>query len=329
MTKPWTLALRADASTEIGVGHVTRVLAVADEARTIGGSPVLFSDHLPEALAKRCEKSDVHVFNSREIDDFVRVKGAFDALLLDGYHFSCEEVKHFSHFARFSTFIDDIGTSCVGGVDLVINPSLGGNYVCYPSGIEVMSSLDYVVVRREVRTIERVPEHERDGILVMLGGSDVSGIKDRIISVLLNASVGKIVVAPGIKPVSDGATRDSRITYLKSFDDVHSAFSQVQATVCAAGGALLEALFLGIPSVGLVVVENQRGALDFVENFELLKVIDFRSEFSEAGLVEAVRIMMSKPQVETNGGLGLRGGIDGRGALRIAETMMARASEET
>lgn len=326
--KRWTLALRADASADIGVGHVTRVLAVADEARSIGGTSVLFCNSLPDALVKRSNDCGVRVLRPQEITNFVQAEGRFDALLLDGYHIPCEEVAHFSKFAGFSTFLDDIGTSCIGHVDMVINPSFGGDSVFYQPGVEVVPSLDYAIVRREVRLITRAPENEHDGVLVILGGSDVSGIKDRVISALLSASDEKIFVAPGILPAIGDLLSNERVTYLESFEEIHSAFAQVRVVVCAAGGTLVEALFLAIPCIGLVVAENQRGALEASNDSELVEVIDMRSGFSEERLIEAVKLMEIRSHIQMDGERHPGGGIDGRGARRIAETLMARAGEK-
>lgn len=326
--KQWSLALRADASAAVGVGHVTRVLAVADEARSIGGNSVLFCDSLPDALVKRSEDCGVQIMRPQEIENYVRAEGRFDALLLDGYHIPCSEVTLLAKSARFSTFLDDIGTACVGHVDLVINPSLGGDNVVYPPGIEVMPSLDYAIVRREVRSVNRAPEHDRDGVLVILGGSDVSGIKSRVISVLLDACDDKLLVTPGIFPTSRSPL-DKRVIYLDSFEEIYSAFSEVRAVVCAAGGTLVETLFLAIPCVGLVVAENQRGALGASNDYELLDVIDLRLGFSEVGLAEAVKRMTIKSHTQIGEDPQRGGGIDGLGARRIAETLMARATEKS
>src|SRR5262249_8883191 len=91
------LLFRADASPQLGTGHVMRCLALAQAWRDAGGSATLLAAELPPALADRLHQEGVHVARHAEAigsEQDARQTAALtreiraDWIVADGYGFA-------------------------------------------------------------------------------------------------------------------------------------------------------------------------------------------------------------------------------------------------
>ena len=121
------LLIRADASQQIGNGHVMRSLALAQAWQKGGGQVCLAARLLPEALKLRCREERIETRQPAESGDdagetveLAREAGA-DWVVLDGYQFATEFQRAIKNAGIRLLVIDDDGCARHHVADLILN----------------------------------------------------------------------------------------------------------------------------------------------------------------------------------------------------------------
>jgi len=185
-TKP-TIVMRADASAEIGAGHVIRCLALAQAWHDGGGLARLFCSAIPDWLRAVVEDEGIAVDpiraprGSREDALATRTRveetGA-GALVLDGYCFDREFQTTVRSGGIPLLMIDDDGQAGGYDADLILDPNPATDPLRYdarPVDTGLLLGPGYALLRREFRTAGRGGRKfamDDARLLVTLGGGD-------------------------------------------------------------------------------------------------------------------------------------------------------------
>src|SRR5262245_49913761 len=178
------LLIRADASPEIGTGHVMRCLALAQAWHERGGEAILVTARSIDSLKPRLDEEGLPV---RRLDDesgslgdaratarLAREIGA-DWAVLDGYHFTAEYQRVLKAAAVRVLVIDDYGHAEHYWADAILNQNLHARESLYPSrksDIRLLLGPRYTLLRREFwkwRGWKRTHPREATKVLVTFG----------------------------------------------------------------------------------------------------------------------------------------------------------------
>ena len=184
----------------------------------------------------------------------------------------------------------------------------------------------FVGVRRSARGIP--PE-----LLVTMGGSDPSRFTLMAVSAVLNSKLDvrlKVIVGPSFPHGEEllSLLANTTLPYLVVESPLNMAKAMATADLALAsfGVTAYELAALGIPAVYMCLSpDHARSACVFVEAGIALS-LDCPDELSEKEITECLELLVNDEEKRRKMGEMAGMLVDGRGAIRIAETIMGRVS---
>jgi len=280
--------LRADASDLIGVGHVMRSLALGEALLDAGFDVVLATVDLPAGMREEAHKCGITVvdlqcepFGSADALATLSLNGA--VLVIDGYLFEREFFEILENQAiNFAVIDDNVETKALAPTVVINqNPHATSEMYAHLSGKpQLLLGLQYVLLRREVREATKQSINLVAGkVFVAMGGSDFLKLTSPIVDGLKDLDIAICVAI--------GPTNSQRQQIEETVKSIPRARVILQANyitelassslaILAAGSSLWEAAALGVPSIGLIVADNQSESARAAEIQLSMPVIDVR-----------------------------------------------------
>ena len=180
------IALRADAGSGIGVGHVMRSTTLGEGLIAAGARVTLCSHGLPPALAERAASRGIELREAPADADAAvgELAGlAADLICLDGYHLRpLLAALAAAKLPAPVAVIDDNAELAHPPVALVLNQNLHATDALYEGRLGDAAALHlgcrYALIRSELRAaagaagLPRSPQPRAERLLVSLGGAD-------------------------------------------------------------------------------------------------------------------------------------------------------------
>ncbi|WDP89719.1 MAG: UDP-2,4-diacetamido-2,4,6-trideoxy-beta-L-altropyranose hydrolase [Desulfobacter sp.] len=334
------LYLRADASSQMGMGHLMRCLALASAWNRSGGR-ACFITFAPGRLAE--EKIRAQDIESIGVErpwphpsDLSRTLKILDAgrhekklpwLVLDGYHFSTAYQKAIKDRGIPLVVMDDYNHLDHYHADIIVNPSPGAKGLPYRlSGrCKLLAGTDHVLLREEFLWAPAVkkghPEKARR-LLITLGGSDPMKITPLLIdAVAALADPGletRVILGPGF---SDTSMPEAPGIELVRNPEMATMMAWADLAVTAGGSTCWELCRMGLPFMVIPVADNQEAiASGLVKKIGAVHAGPVETLNAEKLADILKRLIHDRPSREKMGRLGRRL-IDGRGAERIIRQM--------
>jgi len=281
-----TLIVRADATREMGTGHVMRCLALAQAWQDKGGRGVFISRCESQALQQRLLAEGFEVFPLDkpypDPGDWDFTRGLLDTLkgrdpepspwlVVDGYHFDAAYQTGVKAAGYKLLWIDDYGHAAPYCADLVLNQNIYAEpsaYIDREPYTQLLLGPHYALLRREFARWQgwrrEIPALARK-VLVTLGGADPGNVTLKAIQALKQVDVpgleARIVIGP-VNPQGELLQRatggDPRLHLLTNVPDMPKLMAWAEVAIAAGGSTCWELAFMGLPSLLLVTAENQR-----------------------------------------------------------------------
>lgn len=276
---PKHIVIRADASPQIGVGHVTRCLVLADELARCGIATTVLAQELTDWTMAQLIRHGHNV--KRLVSDAgedADAKATIEAcreldvsfLLLDHYALKTVWCDRVAGVGIGILALDDLAES-YRQVALLIDPGLGREPSAYagliPATARCLAGADYALLRPEFAggsqrcgTAPERPKH----VVVALGGSDpdgqtlicleaLEGMDNTHVSVVLTSG------APHLPEIEKRVKQmDSQAELLVDHDAMAELYRSADLVLGAGGSSSLERCALGVPSMVLIQAENQK-----------------------------------------------------------------------
>jgi UDP-2,4-diacetamido-2,4,6-trideoxy-beta-L-altropyranose hydrolase len=333
-----------DCGPRIGGGHVMRCLTLA-RALTARSAAVAFA-------ANPMAQEVLTVFGARDMatyavsDDvaeaarqavgWAQAFGA-DAVLLDHYQLSFAQEAALRDGRRLAV-IDDLADR-LRPADLIINPGYGrtpGDYtgLVHEEAV-VLAGPEFALVRpefaahRDAALLRRREGGHLKHVLISLGLTDVEGITGRVVRALephLEGMILDVVVgdaAPSLPALRERAKTDCGLRLHVDSHVMAELMSQADIAVGAGGSSTWERATLGLPTVTVVLADNQRPMAEAMARVGLTLAVDARAEDFEAQLVAAVRRLVDDAALRRWLFEAPCHACDGLGADRVAEALLA------
>ncbi|MBV6624167.1 MAG: UDP-2,4-diacetamido-2,4,6-trideoxy-beta-L-altropyranose hydrolase [Rivularia sp. (in: Bacteria)] len=275
------LIIRADASTKIGTGHLMRCLALAQAWQDNQGQAVFFMASSVPAIEKRLQSEGMKVIHTSVIQgssedavETVNIAHNLNAewVVVDGYHFGSEYQKLIKESGLHLLFIDDYGHANHYYADLVLNQNIHAHENLYfnkESYTQLLLGTDYTLLRREFwqwRGWKRETPSVANKILVTLGGADPDNVTSKVIQGLQlveGEELEVVVVVGGSNPHYEQlktATKQSSfpIRLERNVTNMPELMAWADVAIASAGSTSWELAFMGLPSLVLILADNQR-----------------------------------------------------------------------
>ena len=343
------LIIRADASAQIGTGHLMRCLALAQAWKDAGGKVVFVTACQSDGLLQRLreEEFELHILPGLHPDpgDWDYTKGILsdhpnDWLVLDGYHFDEVYQQRVKEAGHQLLVIDDTAHLKHYYADIVLNQNLHAEqlqYSCQPY-TRLLLGTRYVLLRREFlawKDLNReIPEVARR-VLVTLGGSDPENHTLKVIQAVQEVDVPGLevmVVVGASNPHADVLEAEivqSRIPIrlIRNAKNMPELMARADVAISIAGTTIWELLFFGAPSLILILADNQCYGAEQIESESAGKNLGWAKNLLAELLAKEIVLLLKDFNLRVKMGENGRQIVDGRGAERAAKTILEQPRE--
>ena len=345
------LLIRADASTEIGTGHVMRSLALAQAWRGTGGGVSFVCHCESDALQKRIldegfglteiKRPHPDPCDLEKVLGFLRKAGPGDGsgspwLVLDGYHFDPAYQKA-SRDAGFKVLvIDDYNHQTHYHADILLNQNIKAEsfeYMCDQDTLLLLGT-KYALIRNEFlrreKKIQEFPMVARK-VLVTLGGADPDNIVLKVVQALKLLDIKglevKIVVGPAnphleqIEKEIQGVGSLPQGFQIVQNGDMPGLMAWADIAVSAGGITCWELAFMGVPFLILVLAENQRDIAQRLEDAGAAIDIGWANKRNISELSEDLEGLLYNADQRRKMSSRANKLVDGQGTSRVSSLM--------
>ena len=347
------VGMRCDAGTQIGVGHLIRCVALAEELVSRGVDVVFLGDLGGMAWALRQLSSRGLPLlpapaEPEALLDLVR-RRHLRAVVLDGYSLPAHSGAALrAGGLRVLAVVDgSFGLDQEADLYLDQNPGAADRLQTFPraaspdGGAQALAGLRFALLRdlvRERRPPSAPPPRRQPAVpsvLAVFGGTDPHGAAAQVVPLLLATGRPLTVTVVAGRPetaatLSGLPTAESqRITVSPPLDDLPAAARVADLVVTAAGSSVWELLCLGTPTAVVCVTDNQEVGYRHVIAQRLAAPVGVLGELralDPGARRAAVRVLdglLSDPSARAE--LAARGWaqVDGRGRERVSDALLA------
>lgn len=347
------LIVRADATSRTGMGHLTRCLALIEAWRRRGGEATVLTaaendlvmSRIIEAgaVARALDRSHPDPMDLNKTLELLRFdadeSGSVPWLVLDGYDFDPVYQAAIREAHQPVLVIDDMAHHDRYHASVLLNQNIDAGTLKYESDEDTLCLLgtDYILLGSQF--LSRGPA-ERDvppvaqRILVTLGASDPHQITSTVVAALRSidqvAFLVRVVVGATNRNMSSVAQSIEEASDRHHFELVHDSrdmpalMTWADLAVSAGGSTTWELAYMGVPSVVLVLADNQAAVAGGLDRAGVALSLGPFSERDVDRLSQAIWQLACDP--ERRRGMRQRGRalVDGGGAGRVVDALLAR-----
>ena len=348
--------VRADATPLIGGGHVMRCLTLSNALSARGAKVAFVTAAMPETLRDRIVASGHELVERPLLPDLDRAganwheppldgdaqlddataaeagSGPADWVIVDHYLLDARWHSAARRFASKILAIDDLANRQYD-CDILLDQSLGRQVSDYsgltPSGAEVLAGARYSLLRPEfVRERgEALARRKKSGpverILISMGTSDPGEISARVVDIVLAAAPDcAIDVVLGPQAASLGlvnaiADKHPHVAVHVNSRDMAGLMRDADLAIGAAGGTSYERCCLGLPSIAIVLAENQRAGAEALDAAGAAIVVH-----SAEAIGPALEALLSNNDLRSRMSAACFAIADGRGTEHVIAAML-------
>ncbi len=339
------ILIKADASYDIGTGHVMRMAALAGGMKKFGADIVFACrlldgnmnaflraqgfvvTDLPKVSGYDIKQSDSRTWLGADIvqdlDDTFRFGGC-DILVADQYGIDRSWCTGARAHAKLVVCVDDEGKRALD-CDMLINQNYfsdnGMPEQDVPEHCLKLVGPPYAMLRPEFAVMRAKTKRRAalNSLLVIMGGRDVNGIGLRI-AAALNPDINTTFIGGGDALRELCAEKSFR--YLERSDDISSEMSRADFCIGAAGSTTWERCCLYLPSALFILAENQQVIADNLANADICLNLGPHETFDYASINSVLKEMNGSKLEAMSEKCGRL--VDGLGVDRIIDKIQER-----
>ena len=308
------IIIRADGGEGIGMGHIMRTLVLATKLKKTHNITYICSNKLKFLNGiNKIELEGFKVIRIHEEESILNLKADF--LIIDKYDITIEYLEKLRKVFKVLCFDDNNLLECYP-VDILLNQNPHGSMFKYNTlnNTKVLLGGKYSLLREEFLKTKPVNiRKEIKNILITIGGSDDHNLTERILSQIdfdnnltINVVIGGAFNHRDL--LQQSYKNKNNITF---YENAHMSKLMSECDVCiaACGSTLYELSYLGVPTIGIIIAENQKICGNFMEDTGLISLCEIDNIYEEV-----LSLDFEKRRVMHNNMIEL---IDGKGLERI------------
>jgi UDP-2,4-diacetamido-2,4,6-trideoxy-beta-L-altropyranose hydrolase len=346
--EPGCLILRADASSEIGMGHFMRCLALG-QSWSETGARVFFAmsqstpaaDNAAQAIGATISRLSSPVGSLPEAQETVALAQREQArcIVADGYSFAPGYQQALRGGGHRVLLLDDDARYQRYETDLVLNQNVYASESLYPdcaAHTRLLLGPRYALLREQFREspqLDRTIPAVARRVLVTLGGADPANATQTVIEALrlLPAnSVEAIVVVGGNNPhraklESAIAGSSVKITLVHDAKNMPELMAWADIAISAAGSTSLELAYIGVPMLLTILADNQQAVAAGMQSSGAARNLGWAHTLTGKSIAAALQDFIAdqgERQRFSRAGQEL---VDGEGAHRVVRALQAPA----
>ena len=319
------VVFRADASIEIGSGHIVRCLTLADELSANGCEIVFICRDLPGnlfpllenkgySIAKLPEKMGGDIYDwqldaSETIHSVELAKLDIDLLVVDHYELD----KRWDTLLRSKTkkimVIDDLADRA-HDCDFLLDQNYYTNLENRYDGLVSVETNKYLgpkfaLLRNQFYTA-RESLRERNGeisnILIFMGGADsfnITAIALQAVKLIKHTITIDVVIGgsnPHREEVKSLCASMPNVELHIQVDNMAELMVQADLAIGAGGASTWERCYLGLPSITLVFADNQLQTTRDLASIEVINFLGWANECDATDIAVAIQTAIDSPK---------------------------------
>jgi UDP-2,4-diacetamido-2,4,6-trideoxy-beta-L-altropyranose hydrolase len=335
------IIFRADASPQIGTGHVMRCLALGQIFRKYGERSVFVMCMIAPPIRNRLKSEG---FEIRElncvpgsVDDAKQTmsvsKDVFASwIALDGYHFDATYQRLIKKLGSNLLLIDDNGCANHYYADIVLNQNIYASEKLY-SKKETCTSLllgtRYALLREEFLVWQgwkrKIPELAQN-ILVTMGGSDPNNVTKKIFDAIMQLELSSlnVIIVGANNQYSDQMKRlveksKANIELKINVEKMSDLMAWADIAVSAGGTSTWELAFMGLPTLLVAIADNQRQIVEELGRVGAAINVGWYQDITSSMIANAISKLIEDADKRAEISRIARTIVDGKGALRVLE----------
>lgn len=342
------LLIRADTSTQIGTGHVMRCLALAQAWQDTQGQAIFVMANPIPALEERLKSEGMEVVHLTtepgSLADALETAALahhFPAnwVVVDGYHFGAEYQKTIKDSGLCLLFIDDYGHAEHYYADFVLNQNISAEEQWYQHRepyTQLLLGTRYALLRREFwqwqgwqRTIPPIAKK----ILVTLGGADPDNVTLKVIQALQLVELDEldaVIVVGGSNPhyeTLEMAVQNSRfpIRLQRNVTNMPELMAWADVAISAGGSTCWELAFMGLPSILLILADNQRAIAQKLASLHQAINLGWHQDVESQNIADTLSALVQSTKQRTHMSKVSQQIVDGQGSDAVARNLAANS----
>ncbi|MFC3079768.1 UDP-2,4-diacetamido-2,4,6-trideoxy-beta-L-altropyranose hydrolase [Phenylobacterium terrae] len=325
-----------DAGPLVGGGHVMRSLSLAQALAARGATPIFLSPPPVAEILQAFAPETPRISAPAGGPETLIAAAAFadvEAVVFDHYGLSREAHEAIGK-GRPRLVVDDLADRPLGA-DVVLDPGpqrTSADYAQLAPGARLLLGPQYAPLRPEFSALREAAMARRDGpvrrILISMGLTDVGGITGQVLQ-KLRSRLGMLAIdvvlgaaAPSRRGLERLAAHDPRLELHIDTPDMAVLAAEADAAIGAAGSSTWERCALALPSVLVVLAENQRPGAAAVAEAGAALVVDREAADFEAQLDRAIVRLLADAGLRRRLSEAAASMCDGLGAPRVAEAFL-------
>lgn len=314
------VAIRAEGGSNIGMGHIMRTLVLAKEL-SLNNEVFYICRNISENKSGiiEIEKNGFYVYYFKENILELLTKIDIDILITDSYNVDEDYFTGIRKIVKYTIYIDDIN-SFDYPVDLIINQNINAEDFNYCQKYKLLG-LRYLMLREEFRNIpKRFIKKQVSDIMITMGGADTVEFTKIIVNWIKNLNFNfHVIIGPSFK----------NIKYFKNmnFDNIKFYFNakmievvqKCDLAVSASGSGIYELIASGIPSLSVVIADNQINISQKLSNLNVVDSLGWYCDLKEDKFKENLIRLCNNYDFRKHRSINEQKLVDGFGGKRIAD----------
>jgi UDP-2,4-diacetamido-2,4,6-trideoxy-beta-L-altropyranose hydrolase len=350
------LLIRADASAGIGNGHLMRCMALAQQWQATEGGVTFLTKCDSMSLRERLKDNgfelaqlpEVHP-NPVDIQATLSLAGEIASspnerkpwIVLDGYQFDSEYQSEVRAAGYPVMVIDDMAQFDKYHADILLNQNIQTETLIYncDRNTRILLGPDYALLSRLFlkwqgfgRSFPKVADH----ILITMGGGDVENVTAQILEVLGSVEIRNLevkVVVGNSNPHYESllscvtALNESQreiglsVQLMRDVKDMPELMAWADVAVSGAGSTCWELAFMGVPTLMVILADNQRRVAEGLERHGVARCAGWYADLQKEKVSEQITDLIYSPDVRRQMAATGRRLVDGLGAARVVQAI--------
>ncbi|MDF2673251.1 MAG: UDP-2,4-diacetamido-2,4, 6-trideoxy-beta-L-altropyranose hydrolase [Clostridiales bacterium] len=258
------IAIKADGGKNIGLGHIMRTLVLANILSKYHNVFYICKSGEEFELGRKKIKESGYIINSN-----IEIYG--DILITDSYDVDDKYFLTARTYYKHLVYIDDLNLF-YHPVDLVINQNINADELNYTEP-HLLLGTKYSLLREEFKNCPpKLIKDKVTDVLITMGGADPHSLTIKLLEELNQLSFNfHVVIGQAFR--NKEAIFKSKYNNVTFYENANmkSLMYYCDIAISASGSTLYELLACGVPSLGIVVAENQKNVAEKFNRLGLIK----------------------------------------------------------
>jgi len=322
---------------KIGFGHITRCLSLYQAFDEFGGKPefVINGDKSVIEFAKQVN-GEIVDWIEKSSYAISKIKDS-DIVIIDSYLASLNFYELVAKLVRVPVYIDD-NKRLDYPEGVIVNSNIYAKDLDYKTGNNSVFLLGtkYAMLRKEFwEAPEKEIKKNIESIMITFGGDDLKNMTPRVLGWLAeeypdlrkNVIIGSGFENVNVSKIKEIADDNTKLIFNPDAKIMKDVMLESDIAISAGGQTLYELARIGVPTIAMIVAENQKRNVRKWESFGFIKSAKFDGSKDNINFVEYNLKYLFDYKIREESHCRSKRLIDGKGALRVARRLLDVANE--